>query len=1059
MAQRLVSSMAGDDQDYRSYTQYYENDVGEGDGSYQGGIGGYDTGGHATGGNGYAAYGTYQSSEFVPGTQVGQYADEYTGGDYYTAPNSGTGLREIGLSSIHQNASFGYDGISKVCFDSMEESIWVGSINGMIYQYIKSTMEYYSSIAAHMDGPVLCMESLGSSVASLSGEQFCVHTSGCGPRLSYLDNHGDMASFVYQKWNHKSLIGRHGGGVFLYDVVKERLGGTCPTPHGVIALSGPLSRGQIAAASPDGYLSLLDTRQGSISGNGTVADTKLYSHGFASMDSSDSLLVTAGYGGRADRPTLEPVVRVFDVRMGLRMLMALPCSNGPAVLKFHPRLASSVLICSATGMFSIMEASASAAAYDGHFVDMGGDTVASCDMSSTGHCIVFGGTNGYLHLWSAQDQPAFSQGCVVPEYASDNPHNSGIHMGDETSFSVAPMYLPPDGECASNIGEEEVMSVGLPPRVADSALMATGKISDFVTYIQNPKYDKENAPGASAAAVHALRNKRVQHKRSGKETEAAIDERAQRRAKEGEIVLPKKFRRAFIKHQTGVKFEEFDFKLFNKTPFSGLENNLANCYTNALVQVLYFTRPLRDLLVKHMPDVEDEFSLLGEMSLLFRMLDTADGEVCQVGALFFETFCSFTSRDNESFPLRLIPYINAPIMIIQAANLLRALRQTSEAVGLGILEGVKGERGAVDIAVEAQKDKSIVRRIERLNRFILTRMDKEEKQSQKPSASGASIEEIFAVHKRQKTTCLTRKELEPKEQMVQTYQVDLRYPSTFKNQDNSVVQFSELLRSSLGAVSEMKAWFDDSVRYQPVRQERMPVSLPEVMVCYTGLEDRSLIKYWDSRHGQEFPFAVSVTYDPTGGSVSCEQGRSVEDLQRKLEHVPEGSQRSIYLLTGVVSYIYDQDEAEEIGSYEGHLLAHVNVPPAYRQGKASRHIGRSSEPTLGSQLKWMTFNDFYITESSLHEVEDIYEGQKIPVLLYFTKLDYLDTNMGKELPQAAPALTDGDFFDLCRSPPIQVCCVSCFKLLLLYLTVQTNADFSCFCRDTIVILNNQNLSL
>ena len=628
--------MEGRGQEYESYTQYYGDGVG--DDSYQGGTGGYDTGGNAVGGDGYAAYGTYPSSEFVPGAQSGHYVDGYTGGDYYSAQNSGTGLREIGLCSIHQNTSFGYDGISKVCFDTMEESIWIGSVNGMIYQYINSTMEYYSSIAAHMDGPVLCMESLGSSVASLSGEQFCVHTSGCGPRLSYLDNQGDMTSFVYQKWNHKSLIGRHGGGVFLYDVAKERLGGTCPTPHGVVALSGPLSRGQIAAASPDGYLTLLDTRQGNMSGNGTVADTKLYSHGFASMDSSDSLLVTAGYGGRADRPTLEPVVRTFDVRMGLRMLMALPYSNGPAVLKFHPRLASSVLVCSATGMFSIMETSASASAYDGYFVDMGGDTVASCDISSTGNCVVFGGANGYVHLWSYQDQPAFSQSGVVPEYASANPHNRSVHMSDDTSFSVAPMYLPPDGEYASNIGEDEVMSVGLPPRVADSALMATGKISDFVTYIQNPKYDKENAPGASAAAVYSLRNKRVQHRRSGKETEAAIDERAQRRAKEGEIVLPKKFRRAFIKHQTGVKFEEFDFKLFNKTPFSGLENNLANCYTNALVQVLYFTRPLRDLLVRHMPDVEDEFSLLGEMSLLFRMLDTADGEVCQVSNPFFTSF-------------------------------------------------------------------------------------------------------------------------------------------------------------------------------------------------------------------------------------------------------------------------------------------------------------------------------------------------------------------------------------------------------------------------------------
>ena len=383
-------------------------------------------------------------------------------------------------------------------------------------------------------------------------------------------------------------------------------------------------------------------------------------------------------------------------------------------------------------------------------------------------------------------------------------------------------------------------------------------------------------------------------------------------------------------------------------------------------------------------------------------------------------------------------------------------------MGLGILEGVKGERGAVDIAVEAQKDKSIVRRVERLNRFILTRMDKEEKMSQKPIAAGTSIEEIFAVHKRQKTTCLTRKELEPKEQMIQTFQVDLRYPSNSKSQNSLVIEFSELLRSSLRAVSEMKAWFDDNVRYQLVRQERMPVRLPEVMACYTGLEDRNLIKYWDSRKGFEFPFAVSVTFGSTEGTVSCEQGKSVEDLQRKLEHVPEGSQRCIYLLTGVVSYIYDQDEAEEVGSYEGHLLAHVNVPSAYRQGKTGGEDCRSSNATSEDQLTWMTFNDFCISESSLQEVEDMYDGQKVPVLLYFTKLDYLETIMGKALPRAAPALTDGDFLALCRSPPIQVRSDLRFEFIILYLCLcfyRPNTNLSCYCRDTIEPLNSQTSSL
>lgn len=80
--------------------------------------------------------------------------------------------------------------------------------------------------------------------------------------------------------------------------------------------------------------------------------------------------------------------------------------------------------------------------------------------------------------------------------------------------------------------------------------------------------------------------------------------------------------------------------------------------------MLYFIPQLRSYFLGIVPDASLEFSLLDELALCFRMLASESGHACQ------------------------------------ATNLLRALRQSREATGLGLLEGhaQQGARAA-DIEV------------------------------------------------------------------------------------------------------------------------------------------------------------------------------------------------------------------------------------------------------------------------------------------------------------------------------------------------------------------------
>jgi hypothetical protein len=51
---------------------------------------------------------------------------------------------------------------------------------------------------------------------------------------------------------------------------------------------------------------------------------------------------------------------------------------------------------------------------------------------------------------------------------------------------------------------------------------------------------------------------------------------------------------------------------------------------NLSPQVLFFTPPMRDAMLRHVPDLNAEFSLSGELSFLFRMMAAPGTIICQV---------------------------------------------------------------------------------------------------------------------------------------------------------------------------------------------------------------------------------------------------------------------------------------------------------------------------------------------------------------------------------------------------------------------------------------------
>jgi hypothetical protein len=60
---------------------------------------------------------------------------------------------------------------------------------------------------------------------------------------------------------------------------------------------------------------------------------------------------------------------------------------------------------------------------------------------------------------------------------------------------------------------------------------------------------------------------------------------AERRAAAGQSGLPEMYRQVSMRALHSSRFDDFDFAAHNPTRFAGLENEIANCYANALLQV------------------------------------------------------------------------------------------------------------------------------------------------------------------------------------------------------------------------------------------------------------------------------------------------------------------------------------------------------------------------------------------------------------------------------------------------------------------------------------------
>ncbi|KAE8159684.1 PAB-dependent poly(A)-specific ribonuclease subunit pan2 [Aspergillus tamarii] len=732
-----------------------------------------------------------------------------------------------------------------IAFDDVMELLWAGNEYGRITSFCGPELQRYTSVRAHpvSEGPVRQILFHDRGVISLSSKS--VHMITRRGLTQWHITHEDMTdlrcmSFTAQL--NKVIVAGCQKAMFTIDIDKGHIVDKLPTEYNYTMMKK--SR-YLCAATDTGSvnaLSLTDFR--------VVKSWKAHGTAVNDMDARNDLLVTCGFSVRhLGSPIVDPLANVYDLKT-LSPLPPIPFHAGAAYVRMHPKLHTTSFVASQTGQLQVVDL------MNPNAINLRQANVSfmlGIDLSPSGEALAINDAECAIHLWGSPSKVHFNEMSKEVEFADvparpppldwspDTPLNMiGMPYYHERLFSAWPSHL--------------VFEIGSPPASIDQALIPYLRPAEIGHYAPNPKKTRRNqventrALANSEPALIAPKflsekaREQSKAKSDGLVTDAAETLAGTKLNGEAEDDPLLKYSNVEIKYSRfGV--DDFDFRFYNQTKFSGLETHIANSFTNALLQLFKFIPLIRNVALHHAASTcIFENCLLCEMGYLFDMLEKADGQNCQ------------------------------------ATNLLKTFGSFREASSLGLLE-------------ENLTNKSLSTSIQAVNRFFLGQISHDFRMI---LPSSDDLDHKLATIASESIRCMfCQKEIvRPGNSLVN----ELIYPAIDIKQirRNPAYRFSNILRASIERETQNRGWCNYCRRYQQVAIRKTVHRMPLVMMLNTALNNPICRRLWAIPGW--LPEAVGLVVD--AGQILCFEG---EDLRMRMQNNMPGL--VVYELVGVVSEI------------------------------------------------------------------------------------------------------------------------------------------------------------
>ncbi|XP_058028801.1 PAN2-PAN3 deadenylation complex catalytic subunit PAN2 isoform X2 [Ahaetulla prasina] len=464
-------------------------------------------------------------------------------------------------------------------FDLHEEMLWVGNHGGHATSFFGPALERYSSFQVHSSDDIRQIQSLENGVLFLTKNNLKYMSRGGLIIFDYLmDENEDMHSLLLT--DPGSLLV---GGLTSH-VIEIDLNTVQETQKYSVEIPGVTIMRQsnrfFFCGHTSGKVSLRDLRTFAVE-----HEFDAYSGSLSDFDVHGNLLVTCGFSSRMNGLACDRFLKVYDLRM-LRAITPLQVHIDPLFLKFIPTYTSRLAIISQTGQCQFCEPTGLANPADIFHVNTVGQLIMSFDVSSTKQAMVFGDSEGCVHLWADSPEIIFNAYSRETDFALPCIVDTLPHLDwnqDLMPLSLIPVPLTTESLLSDWPAANFIPAPRRAPPV-DPDILRTMKKVGFIGYAPNP--------------------------------------------------------RTKLRNQVTIKYsklglEDFDFKHYNKTLFAGLEPHIPNAYCNCMIQVLYFLEPVRCLVQNHL--CQKEFCLSCELGFLFHMLDLSRGDPCQ-GSNFLRAF-------------------------------------------------------------------------------------------------------------------------------------------------------------------------------------------------------------------------------------------------------------------------------------------------------------------------------------------------------------------------------------------------------------------------------------